>query len=207
MSFFENARKPAGAGGSFFVFMMNIFHTSISNWGLRNLTIMPTDIILDIGCGGGKNIARMLKRASSGKVCGLDYSAVSVAKSGNLNRSAVREGCTDIRQGSVSQNPWSDDTFDIVTAFETVYFWPDFLNDLRECLRVLKPGGRLFICNELNPPDNSGTPYQYWIKSLNLKTYTESELRKLLAEAGFSNIACVTKGQKGICVTAYAEKG
>jgi hypothetical protein len=55
----------------------------------------------------------MLKRAATGRVCGLDYSEVLVEKTRRLNRKAVREGRSEI---------WPSNTFDMVTAFETVYF-------------------------------------------------------------------------------------
>jgi ubiquinone/menaquinone biosynthesis C-methylase UbiE len=181
---------------------MNIGHTAISTWGLKHLDIKPRDLVLDIGCGGGKNIARMLKKAYEGKVCGLDYAGASVEKSKNLNRKAVSSGRAEIRQGSVSENPWPDNTFDIVTAFETVYFWPDFVNDLREIRRVLKPGGVFFICNEMNKPEEGKTPYQFWIDMLDLKTYTARDFQKLLTEAGFIDIEIVPKGKTGVCVTA-----
>ncbi|MDR1469294.1 MAG: class I SAM-dependent methyltransferase [Spirochaetaceae bacterium] len=51
---------------------MNIGHSGVSRWGLKHLDIKPGDYILDIGCGGGVNVARMLKRAREGRVCGLD---------------------------------------------------------------------------------------------------------------------------------------
>ena len=38
----------------------------------------------------------------------------------------------------------------MVTAFETVYFWPELAQNFREVYRVLKPGGVFFICNEAN---------------------------------------------------------
>jgi ubiquinone/menaquinone biosynthesis C-methylase UbiE len=53
--------------------------------------------------------------------------------------------------------PWPDNTFDIVTAFETVYFWPDFVNGLNEVGRMLKPG-LLFIRNEMNKPKADEAP-------------------------------------------------
>ena len=43
---------------------------------------------------------------------------------------------------------FADDWFDAVTAFETVYFWPDLPQCFREVCRVLKPGGTFLICNE-----------------------------------------------------------
>jgi ubiquinone/menaquinone biosynthesis C-methylase UbiE len=204
--FFQNARKPQGLGGRFFATAMNIGHSPVSGWGLKHLDIDPKDHILDIGCGGGVNIARMLKRASLGRVCGLDYSEVSVEKTERLNRKAVREGRSEIRLGSVSENPWPDNTFDIVTAFETVYFWPDFVNDMTEVRRVLKPGGLFFVCNEMNKPDGREAPGRYWIKTLGLKMYGPSDFRKYMTEAGFTGVNILSEGKGRICVGARATK-
>jgi ubiquinone/menaquinone biosynthesis C-methylase UbiE len=202
----ENFRKPRGFAGRMLLASMNMGHTAVSRWGLDHLAIGPADHILDIGCGGGKNVARMLKRAGEGKVCGLDYSDVSVEKTKGLNRKAVRAGRSEIRLGSVSENPWPDNTFDIVTAFETVYFWPDFAKDLREVWRVLKPGGLFFICNEMSKPEEGEATYQYWIKALDLKTYTATDFRKLLAAAGFIDVKIVPGEKSRVCVSARAEK-
>jgi ubiquinone/menaquinone biosynthesis C-methylase UbiE len=200
--FWQGFRKPQGAGGRFLLSSMNWGHGPVSRWGLSHLAIKPGDHILDIGCGGGKNVARMLKRAPEGRVCGLDYSEVSVEKTGRLNRRAVRAGRVEIRLGSVSENPWPDNSFDIVTAFETIYFWPDFAKDLREVRRVLKPGGTFFICNEMNKPEEGEAPYQYWIKKLDLKTYTPSDFRTYLTQAGFAEVNIITEGKSRVCVSA-----
>jgi ubiquinone/menaquinone biosynthesis C-methylase UbiE len=185
---------------------MNVAHIAVSRWGLGHLAIGPADHILDIGCGGGKNVARMLKRAGEGKVCGLDYSEVSVEKTQRVNRKAVRAGRAEIRLGSVSENPWPDNTFDIVTAFETVYFWPDFAQDLREVRRVLKPGGLFFICNEIDRPEEGEALYQYWIKTMNLKTYTAPEFQNYLTAAGFIDVKIMSGGKSRVCVSARTKK-
>ena len=44
---------------------------------------------------------------------------------------------------------FQDDFFDLVTAFETYYFWTNFPDALKEIKRVLKPGGTLLLVNEL----------------------------------------------------------
>jgi ubiquinone/menaquinone biosynthesis C-methylase UbiE len=198
----ENFRKPRGFAGRMLLSSMNLGHTGVSRWGLEHLAIGPADRILDIGCGGGANVARMLKRASAGRVCGLDYSEASVEKTKRLNRKAVRAGRSEIRLGSVSGNPWPDAAFDIVTAFETVYFWPDFAKDLREVRRVLKPGGLFFICNEMIKNEEGETPYQYWIKALDLKTYTAADFRNYLTEAGFIDVNIESRGKSRMCVSA-----
>ena len=206
-TFFANARKPQGAGGRIFTASMNIAHRGISLWGLNHLAIKPADHILDIGCGGGVNVARMLKRAREGRVCGLDYSEVSVEKTKRVNAAAVRAGRSEIRLGSVSENPWPDNSFDMVTAFETVYFWPDMVHDFGEVRRVLKPGGLFFICNELNKSEGGEAPGQYWIRTLGINVYGPAEFREYLTEAGFAEISIITKGNGPICVSAFANKG
>ena len=200
--FLENFRKPAGFTGSLLISSMNYGHAAISKWGLSHVEIRPTDQILDIGCGGGANIARMLQLAPQGKVCGLDYSEVCVAKSAKHNRKAVARGASEIRCGSVSQIPWPDGAFDLVTAFETVYFWPDFVNDLREVRRALKPEGKLFICNEMMRVETGEQPYTFWIEKLDLKAYGKREFEEHLSAAGFTGIEIDTEGGKRICVTA-----
>jgi ubiquinone/menaquinone biosynthesis C-methylase UbiE len=205
-NFWKNFRKPRGAGGWFLISTMNLGHGPAFRWGLKHLVIKPGDHILDIGCGGGKNVARMLKLTGEGRVCGLDYSEVCVEKTARLNRRAIREGRTTIRLGSVSENPWPDNSFDVVTAFDTIYFWPDFAGDLREVRRVLKPGGTFFICGEMNRPDEREAPCQFWIKKLGLKTYSQSDFRKYLSEAGFRGVEFASRGKSALCVRAAAGK-
>jgi ubiquinone/menaquinone biosynthesis C-methylase UbiE len=203
---FANLGKPEGFGGRLMLTGMNLGHTAVSKWGLKHLAVGPRDAVLDIGCGGGKNIQRMLRLAPEGRVCGLDYAGASVEKSGSLNAKAVREGRCEIRRGSVSENPWPDNTFNIITAFETIYFWPDFAKDLLEVKRTLKPGGVFFICNEMNKPEQGEVRYLYWIEKLSLKTYTEAEFRNHLTEAGFTQVQIWSEGKSRMCVSARAEK-
>ena len=47
-----------------------------------------------------------------------------------------------ITQGSAEKLPYKDNEFDLTTAVETVYFWPNLPGCLGEVSRVLKPGGR-----------------------------------------------------------------
>ena len=142
-----NARKPVGELGDKLLDRMNESHESLAQWGVSHLDISKDDVILDIGCGGGVNVERFLSMTEN-MVYGLDYSEIAVEKSTKLNQDAIDEGRCEVIQGSVSELPFEDKTFDIVTGFETVYFWPDFVNDCKEVRRVLKDDGIMFICNE-----------------------------------------------------------
>ena len=138
--FIINARKPVGELGDKLLDRMNESHESLAQWGVSHLDISKGDVILDVGCGGGVNVERFLKMTEN-KVYGLDYSEIAVEKSTKLNQNAIDEGRCEIIQGSVSELPFEDNTFDIITGFETVYFWPDFVNDSKEVRMVLKDDG------------------------------------------------------------------
>ena len=146
MSFFENTRKPVGFGGKIMVAMMNLGHSPVARWGLRFLNVAPDARVLDCGCGGGANIRRLLKKCPQGVIKGIDYSPVSVEKSKKVNEAAIAEGRCAVLQGSVANMIFAGDWFDAVTAFETVYFWPDLPQCFREVFRVLKPGGTFCGC-------------------------------------------------------------
>ena len=146
MSFFENTRKPVGLGGKIMVAMMNIGHSAMAAWGLHFLQLAPDAIVLDCGCGGGANIKTLLKRCPKGKVQGIDYSAVSVEKTRKVNAGAIAAGRCAVQQASVAELPFEAEQFDVVTAFETVYFWPELTQNFREVYRVLKPGGTFCGC-------------------------------------------------------------
>ena len=119
MGFFSNMRKPEGKLGNIQLKSMNKEHTPVSLWGLKHLNISPDDVILDIGCGGGMNINRMAQSAK--KVYGVDYSIESVNLSKEVNQDLIREGRVEVHEGNVMDLPFEDNSFDIVTAFETVY--------------------------------------------------------------------------------------
>ena len=189
MSFFENTRKPVGLGGKIMVAMMNIGHSAMAAWGLRFLQPAPDAMVLDCGCGGGANIKTLLKQCPKGKVQGIDYSAVSVEKARKVNASAI-----------AAELPFEAEQFDVVTAFETVYFWPELAQNFREVYRVLKPGGTFFICNEANGETAKDDKWAQIIDGMTI--YTDTALKEYLEQAGFCQLQS-HKNKKGwLCVTA-----
>lgn len=175
MAFFENTRKPTGFGGRLMVTMMNIGHRALADWGLRFLPLAENADVLDCGCGGGANLRLMLKKCPTGKVCGIDYSPVSVEKSRKLNQTAVSAGRCEVLQASVQALPFDDAQFDVATAFETVYFWGDLPACFREVGRVLKPGGTFFLCNE---SDGDHAQDEKWTEKIpGMTIYKDTQLK------------------------------
>lgn len=181
-----NARKPEGELGSKLIDNMNENHEGLVQWSLNYLEISEDDIILDVGCGGGVNVERFLKMTDS-KVFGIDFSKLSVDRSIELNKAAIEENRCRIIESSVSDMPFQDNLFDIVTAFETVYFWSDFINDLKEIRRILKSGGVIFIANEALPNEHDERQ-KHIIELLDMNIYSQDELETSLRKAGFKNI-------------------
>lgn len=184
-----NARKPEGELGDKLLERMNRSHENLAQWVCSQLNIEKNDCILDIGCGGGVNVKRFAEIISDdGKVVGLDYSDVSVEKTTKLNEEFIKEGKVEVVEGSVSEMPFDDGTFDMVTGFETIYFWPNFIEDLKEVNRVLKEDGVLCFGNEARHEDGEMDKYDDLIDLLDMKIYTDEVLEKSLESAGFKEI-------------------
>ena len=184
---FSNTRKPEGFLGHVMVNGMNGgSHARLAKWGLSYVKVAEDADVLDVGCGGGANIARHLKRCPKGTVTGIDYSDVSVKKSQEVNAAAIAAGRCKVVEGSAVALPFADSYFDIVTAFETVYFWPSIEECFREVQRVLKENGSFAIVNEDDGLAGNNAKWEKLIEGMH--TYTPDELRTHLLAAGFSNI-------------------
>lgn len=198
----RQVRKPMWWPGRFFARVMNATHAGLTRWGLSHVTIGENSTILDVGCGGGRTIRTLAEMASAGKVCGIDYSNASVAVARSTNARAIEAGRVDIRQGTVSQLPYADATFDVVTAVETHYYWPDLVNDLREVRRVLKPGGTFAIIAEAYKGGKFDAVSGLTMKvMLSAKYLSVDEHRQLFEAAGFADVATFEERGKGwLCV-------
>lgn len=201
MGFFENTRKPQGFGGKIMVKMMNSGHSKLAKWGFTKICAKSNAKVLDIGCGGGANVANWLAKCTNGHVTGIDYSKVSVEESKKLNAIAIKQGKCDIVYGDVSSMPFDDEAFDCVSAFETVYFWVDLEKCFAEVNRVMKSGGMFLICNE---SDGTNSADEKWTKKIGgMKIYNEEQLYTALEKAGFCNIKSYVNAKKHwLCIVA-----
>ena len=177
--------RPEGEDGKRLLERMNGgHHEDLALWGLSQVEIATEACVLDIGCGGGANIERLLERAPLGRVCGLDYSPLSVATSREHNREAIAAGRCEVVEGDSSSLPFDDGAFDLVTAFETVYYW-NIEAAFAEVARVLKPNGRFLICNEDDGRDPGSVEFAKLIP--NMTMHTPEALEAALLATGFSS--------------------
>ncbi len=210
MSFFEKyvkqCRNPQGSLGLFVGRSMNISHSPMRSWGLKHISINPDFVILDIGCGGGKTIQQLATLVPQGKVYGIDYSQDMVNLSTRVNKNGIRNGQVEIKHGNVASLPFEDHTFDLVTAMEVYYFWPNLIENLKEIKRVLKPGGSLLLVNEAYKHEKFEKRNAYWVETLEMTIHTPEEYHQFLSEAGYQNIE-VDAVEKRNWITAIARVG
>jgi len=199
---FSNTRKPEGFWGRMMVAGMNgSSHAAMASWGLDFANVPTKGEIIDIGCGGGANLTRLMDRSLHANVTGVDYSAVSVEKSRKVNADAIAQGRCKVLEASVESLPFKDDAFSMATAFETVYFWPEIEKSFAEVRRILSPGGIFLIVNEDDGLSGNNEKWEKMIEGMH--TYTPDELKSHLTAAGFKDILVHRNESKHwLCVTA-----
>ena len=197
-----NVKKPSDDFyGKVQLKVMNKHHTSLADWGYTHMDISTKNSILDVGCGGGKNIKNFLKMNNLAKVYGIDYSEASVKMTKQMNSGAVKKGRLEVVEGSVEELPYIDFSFDLVTAFETIYFW-DIENGFKEVYRVLQNDGRFMIVNEAI--SESQVPNDFREK-VGFHVYTPEQIQDALEKVGFNNIQ-IDLHENGYWITVVATK-
>jgi SAM-dependent methyltransferase len=104
---------------------------------IARVGVAPGQLVLDVGCGVGVFLALAAERGA--KPHGVDASESLVA----LARSRVPGA--DVRVGDMERLPYADDTFDLVTGFNSFFFAADIVAALREAGRVARPGAPVVI--------------------------------------------------------------
>jgi SAM-dependent methyltransferase len=196
----EQWRRPTGRVGRLLVRAMNVTHGGVTDWGLAHVTVRKGDVILDVGCGGGRTVRKLAAIASEGKVYGVDPSEASVTESRRTNRRLMETGRVEIRVGAASCLPFSDSDLDLAVSINSHYYWPDLAADMKEVRRVLKPGGSLLIVGEAYRGGKSIARNEAFAHVMNIPLHTLDELRELFAAAGYIEIrVCEQYGKGWIC--------
>lgn len=200
-SYIANVKSPENTRrGRWQLRAMNNRYSMLGVWGLSHVNFARKRLVLDVGCGGGKNLERILKQSKQINAVGVDISPASVQVTKKKNSRAVKDGRLQVVQGQVESLPFASNLFDLVTAFETVYFW-DVEKGLAEVYRTLKKGGQLLIVNE----SQSSKGIEEYEDEVGFTVYTKDELCKIVKKAGFKNIRSDV-GENGGWVAIVCEK-
>lgn len=153
----------------------------------------PNDKILDIGSGTGALARRLADKGA--RVWGVDISPGMVEVAHHLAEGADGVSFT---VGSVDNLPFEGEMFDSVVTAISFHHFPDPAASLKEILRVLKPGGRVFICdfNTQRPISRLFMAIAHLFMKIGKvhvhtsgeKYLSSHEIRKMLEQAGFVTV-------------------
>lgn len=204
--YYARGRQPKGFWGNRALKAMNgKGHAALPEWVFKEVKFDENANILDIGCGGGANIKRMLAMYPQSKVTGLDLSNLALEVSTDVNIKEVTDGRCFILGGNVSQMPLAKEIFDVATAFETIYYWASLDMGATQIMRILKPGGLVVIANEMDGLSENDRVTERTVGGIRI--YTIDDIKQSLEDAGFKNIdALHDEGRRFICVTARKPK-
>ena len=139
----QQLSNPRGIGGWLTRFGMNRGNARINAFTIDQLNLQPTDAVLEIGFGGGPNLARLLGAAAS--VTGADRSPDAVAAAERRYARECDAGRARFIVAHVDNLPLPDAAFTKALTVHTVYFWPSLSRGFDELHRTIKPGGFLAI--------------------------------------------------------------
>ncbi|UPM42203.1 class I SAM-dependent methyltransferase [Halocatena salina] len=148
--------QPRGLLGRLGGWMMAGRKDVTIEWVVEQLSIRPTDRVLEIGFGPGDGIQMATRAAPEGYVAGVDHSALMVRMARERNATAVAAGSVDLRHGRASELPFETDSFETAFSINSMQLWPDVHAGLDELQRVLIPDGRAafgFTHHAKQPPD------------------------------------------------------
>ncbi|GAT69441.1 class I SAM-dependent methyltransferase [Planomonospora sp. ID91781] len=121
------------------------------SWAVGTLDLMPSDRVLEIGCGRGLAAALVLGRLTEGSLAAIDRSAAAIAAAAQRNSRDVAAGRANFLVAALEESAFPAGSFDRIFSINVNLFWTrDPVRELGALRRWLAPGGSLHLCWE--PP-------------------------------------------------------
>lgn len=155
---------------------------------LKQLRLNENKMLLDAGCGSGLFLGMAL--ASRASVYGFD------AAPGLLQISRKRLPGVTLLLEDLEDIPFNDETFDVVTGFNSFQYAGSFEKALREAKRVVKKGGKIVIGIWGKPEECEVSQVQKAILNLLTRSSANTPNSFALIEEGLVESACETVGLK-----------
>jgi SAM-dependent methyltransferase len=159
-------------------------HLPITEPVLEMMELQPQHRVLDMGCGAGWATRLLAARVPQGSVVGIDISDGMIRRAQQASRQFSN---ITYQVGSAESIPCNSNFFDRILSVESFYYYPDQQRALDELIRVLVPGGRLFILINLYKEN----PYSLrWVGALAVPVHalSENEYAAMFRKHGFKKV-------------------
>lgn len=139
--------RPTGFLGSLAGSMMARTPSNLerARWTLSLLDVKPTDRVLEVGFGPGIAIELLSKVITQGLVAGIDHSGEMVKHAARRNAEGIRSGRIVLYQAPASAPPAFSTPFDKILTINSIHFWNDPVECLRNLRKILRPGGFMAV--------------------------------------------------------------
>ncbi|MGH2586120.1 MAG: class I SAM-dependent methyltransferase [Dehalococcoidia bacterium] len=134
-------------------------------WAVETLTVRPADHLLEIGCGHGVAVSLICERLAGGRITAIDRSEKMIAMAIARNRACIASGTAVFHAVSLADAEFGDERFDKIFAFHVRELWMQPAGELGIVRKLLKPGGRLYLFNQL-PQWKEERDLQSFVKDL-----------------------------------------
>jgi SAM-dependent methyltransferase len=136
----RQAAAPSGWFGRVLGLIWPREHGRLNAEVLDRLDVCGGDHVLEVGSGTGHALREVARRASAGRVLGVDVSELMVELARARNGRAV-----EVWAGDIAALPLGEAAFDRIFSVHCIYFWQDVDAVLNKLATALKPGGRLVL--------------------------------------------------------------
>lgn len=172
---------PSGEKGSEIAQMMNETNIGMTKNAISNLDLSPGDSVLELGHGNAGHLEFLFSCCADVKYTGLEISSLMHREARDLNEPFLQSRKARFELYNGEKIPFDDHTFNKLLTVNTLYFWKNPLELLRELSRVLKPGG-IFSLTFAHRDFMEKLPFT----SYGFNLYNPDEVLKIIGESGFS---------------------
>lgn len=175
--------EPTGFWGLVLGRLMNKNNYPMYLDAYRLLEFEKGDRVLEIGFGNGAFINEVVELTEYGNYTGIDISDTMLKTAKKRNRSLINTGRIKLVKAHAGQLPFADQSFEKVFTVNTIYFWENPKQVMKEIKRVLNPGGVFVLAlGTKEAMEKNG----YYKERFTL--YEKADVEKLYIEAGFTDL-------------------